>query len=243
MNRRAEARNLLRRHIEQELMLVPGEPLPVPVATSRLPAAALPPAITAAPAPAADGDKAAAMAALVASFRDCARCRLSEARKSIVFGSGNLDAALMIVGEWPGAEEDLQGLPFVGPAGQLLTKMLAAIDLAREQVFITNVVKCRPPGNRNPEPDEIAACGPLLAGQIAIIRPRLILALGGFAARTLVGTDEHVGITKMRGRTFLHDGIPCLPTFHPAYLLRNPAGKREAWVDMKRVRELLAEEK
>jgi DNA polymerase len=143
----------------------------------------------------------------------------------------------MFAGEAPGADEDAQGVPFVGRAGQLLTKIIEAIGLAREDVYIANVIKCRPPQNRNPEPDEIEQCEPFLFQQIDIIRPKVIVTLGKFAAHTLLRTDAP--ISRLRGRVFDYRGAKLIPTFHPAYLLRNPASKREVWEDMKLVRELL----
>lgn len=162
---------------------------------------------------------------------ECRRCKLSESRKRIVFGSGAARAQLMFVGEGPGREEDEQGEPFVGEAGRLLDRIIEAIRLRREDVYITNVVKCRPPGNRLPEPDEIRTCMPFLRRQIAAIRPRLICALGGCAAQSLLGTTAP--ISRLRGRFVDWGGIRVLPTFHPAYLLRNPEKKREVWEDMK----------
>lgn len=170
---------------------------------------------------------------------DCARCKLHAlGRRQVVFGVGNPHAGLMLVGEAPGADEDLQGEPFVGRAGQLLTKIIEAIGLRREDVYIANVIKCRPPGNRNPEPDEVAACQPFLFQQIDAIRPRVIVALGKSAAQSLLRTSEP--ITRLRGREFEFRGAILIPTFHPAYLLRNPSAKREVWADMKHVRERLA---
>jgi uracil-DNA glycosylase family 4 len=169
---------------------------------------------------------------------ECTRCKLHRlGRRRIVFGVGNPDAGLMFVGEAPGADEDLQGIPFVGRAGQLLTKIIEAIDLKREDVYIANVIKCRPPGNRNPEPDEVDTCEPFLFRQIDAIGPKVIVALGTFAARALLGTLEP--ISRLRGRTFEYRGATLVPTFHPAYLLRNPSSKREVWEDMKLVRALL----
>ena len=172
---------------------------------------------------------------------DCTRCKLSRlGRTQIVFGVGNPTADLMFVGEAPGADEDLQGEPFVGRAGQLLTKIIEAIGLKRENVYIANVIKCRPPQNRNPEPDEIEQCEPFLFRQIEIIRPKVIVTLGKFAAQTLLRTDEP--ISRLRGRVFEYRGSTLIPTFHPAYLLRNPASKREVWEDMKLVKRLLSPE-
>jgi DNA polymerase len=169
---------------------------------------------------------------------DCTRCKLHTlGRKQVVFGVGNPDANLMFVGEAPGADEDLQGIPFVGRAGQLLTKMIEAINLRREDVYIANVIKCRPPGNRNPEPDEIAQCEPFLFQQIAAIQPKVIVALGSFAAKTLLRSDE--SISRLRGRIYDFHGARLIPTFHPSFLLRSPDRKRDAWEDLKKARALL----
>jgi DNA polymerase len=169
---------------------------------------------------------------------DCQRCKLHRlGRSKVVFGVGSPTARLMFVGEGPGEEEDRQGEPFVGRAGQLLTKIIEAIGLTREQVYIANVVKCRPPGNRNPEPDEVATCEPFLFRQIDAIKPRVIVPLGKFAAQSLLRTGDP--ITRVRGRLFDCRGAVLIPTFHPAYLLRNPSAKREVWEDMKQVRAIL----
>jgi uracil-DNA glycosylase family 4 len=169
---------------------------------------------------------------------DCSRCKLHTlGRKQVVFGVGNPDADLMFVGEAPGADEDIQGEPFVGRAGQLLTKIIEAINLRREDVYIANVIKCRPPQNRNPEPDEVEQCQPFLFRQIDVIRPKVIVALGKFAAQCLLKTTDP--ITRIRGREYRYRDAILIPTYHPAYLLRNPSSKREVWEDMKRVRELL----
>lgn len=162
---------------------------------------------------------------------DCHRCRLSQGRSKIVFGDGDPKAQLVFVGEGPGFEEDQQGKPFVGPAGQLLTRIIEAINLTRSQVYICNIVKCRPPGNRNPEPEEINTCFPFLERQITAIQPDFICALGTFAAQTLLRTTTP--ISRLRGRFHEYRGIRVLPTYHPAYLLRNPEKKREVWEDMK----------
>ena len=168
---------------------------------------------------------------------DCRRCKLCEGRANIVFGDGSPLARLMFVGEGPGADEDRQGLPFVGRAGQLLNKIIEAMGLRREQVYIANVVKCRPPDNRTPHPDEVAACTPFLFRQIDIIAPAVIVALGSPASQALLETSA--GITKLRGTFREFRGIPVMPTFHPAYLLRNPAAKKEVWDDMRKVMTLL----
>ena len=172
---------------------------------------------------------------------DCRRCKLCTlGRSQVVFGVGNPRARLMFVGEAPGEEEDKRGEPFVGKAGQLLTKIIEAIGLAREQVYIANVIKCRPPGNRNPEADEVEQCEPFLFRQIEVIRPRVIVPLGKFAAQSLLKTMDP--ITRLRGRQFDYRGAVLIPTFHPAYLLRNPSAKREVWEDMKKVRSILQAE-
>lgn len=164
---------------------------------------------------------------------DCRRCRLCEKRTQVVFGVGDPAARLMFVGEGPGADEDAQGEPFVGRAGQLLTKMIEAMGLKRSQVYIANVVKCRPPENRTPLPDEVATCSPFLFRQIAAIRPRVIVCLGTPSAQAVLGTRET--ITRLRGTFRDVGGVRVMPTFHPAYLLRNPAAKREVWDDLKQV--------
>lgn len=164
----------------------------------------------------------------------CERCRLSRGRKNIVFGSGDPDARIVFVGEGPGADEDARGLPFVGKAGDLLTDIIQkGMKIPRESVYICNVVKCRPPGNRNPEDDEVAACAPFLRAQIAAIGPEVIVALGKFAAQTLLSTT--VPISRLRGRWGEFEGVPVMPTFHPAHLLRNPEFKREVWTDIQAV--------
>ena len=169
---------------------------------------------------------------------DCSRCKLHAlGRRHVVFGVGNPKADLMLVGEAPGADEDLRGEPFVGRAGQLLTKIIEAIGLRREDVYIANVIKCRPPQNRNPEQDEVDTCEPFLFRQIDAIRPSVVVALGSFAARALLRTTDP--ISRLRGRVFEYRGAKLIPTFHPAYLLRNPSSKREVWEDMKLARSLL----
>ncbi|MCA1585599.1 MAG: uracil-DNA glycosylase [Acidobacteria bacterium] len=172
---------------------------------------------------------------------DCSRCKLHTlGRRQVVFGVGNPSADLMFVGEGPGEEEDKQGEPFVGRAGQLLTKIIEAIGLKRQDVYIANVIKCRPPGNRNPEPDEVACCEPFLFRQVDVIRPKVIVSLGKFAAQSLLKTTDP--ITRLRGRVYQYRGAQLIPTFHPAYLLRNPSAKREVWEDMKKVRAILHDE-
>lgn len=164
---------------------------------------------------------------------DCKRCKLCNGRTQIVFGSGNPKAELVFVGEAPGADEDLQGVPFVGAAGQLLTKMIEAMKFTRDTVYICNVAKCRPPNNRNPEPDEIAACEPFLKAQLATLQPKVIVALGKFAAQTLL--RDSTPITRLRGQWRSYEGVPLMPTFHPAYLLRSPGEKKLAWSDLQEV--------
>ena len=176
--------------------------------------------------------------AVRADLGDCTRCKLHGlGRRQIVFGVGNPRAELMFVGEGPGHDEDVQGIPFVGRAGQLLTKIIEAINYRRDEVYIANVVKCRPPENRNPEPDEVATCRPFLLRQIAAIRPRVIVALGSVAAQALLETRDP--ISRLRGRVYLCGGARLIATFHPAYLLRSPERKRDTWEDMKKVRGLL----
>jgi DNA polymerase len=168
----------------------------------------------------------------------CTRCKLHAlGRKQVVFGVGSSEATLMFVGEAPGADEDQQGEPFVGRAGQLLTRIIEALGLQRRDVYIANVIKCRPPQNRNPEQDEVDTCEPFLFRQIDTIGPKVIVALGTFAARTLLRTLDP--ISRLRGRVYDYRGAKLIPTFHPAFLLRNPGAKREVWEDMKKVRDLL----
>ena len=164
---------------------------------------------------------------------DCKRCKLCNGRTQIVFGSGSPKAELVFVGEGPGEEEDKQGIPFVGAAGQLLTKMIEAMKFSRDTVYICNVVKCRPPGNRNPEPEEIQSCEPFLRAQLRVIKPKVIVALGKFAAQTLLREDT--AITRLRGQWRKYEGIDLMPTFHPAYLLRSPEEKKKTWMDLQEV--------
>ncbi len=182
------------------------------------------------------GDKGCGSPALLGirqELGDCTRCKLAAGRHRLVFGVGNPAAELVFVGEGPGEDEDRQGEPFVGRAGQLLTRMIEAMGYARGDVYIANVVKCRPPGNRNPEPDEIEACEPFLRAQLAAIRPRVIVALGKFAAQTLL--RESTPISRLRGRWTAYEGVKLMPTFHPAYLLRSPEEKKKAWEDLQLV--------
>lgn len=185
-------------------------------------------------------------AALREAVAACRACTLCERRTHTVFGVGNAQAHWMIVGEAPGENEDLQGEPFVGKAGQLLDSMLAAIGLTREaapperQVFIANTLKCRPPGNRNPTPEELARCEPFLVRQVALVKPRIILAMGRFAVQSLLRTEEPVG--RLRGRVHRYEGVPLVVTYHPAYLLRSPDDKARAWDDLCLAREVVARE-
>lgn len=229
----------------------------VRVTEPRKPGAAAPPARHSAPAPADKGapkcmeqrtiENAAAVLARTSSdesldsiradLKDCRRCKLWPGRKNIVFGSGNPHAELMFVGEAPGADEDEQGLPFVGRAGQLLTKIIESMNMRREDVFICNILKCRPPGNRNPEIDEIAACEQFLFRQIAAVKPKIICAVGAYGAQTLLRTTETIG--RLRGRLLDYRGAKLVATYHPAYLLRNPMEKRKVWEDMRVIRKYL----
>lgn len=174
---------------------------------------------------------------LIAYIGDCHRCPLGSERSRLVFGAGNSDAELVFVGEAPGREEDRTGEPFVGKAGQLLTDIIAAMGLSREDVYICNVIKCRPPGNRDPSPEEVSTCRPFLARQLRIISPRVVVALGSFAAQTLLETD--IRISMLRGNFHDFHGISLMPTYHPSYLLRNTNMKGHVWEDMKKVMGLL----
>ena len=186
------------------------------------------------------GSKEARLASLAAHVQRCRRCPLYRTRTHAVVSDGTPHAQLVFVGEAPGRDEDLRGVPFVGAAGQLLTKMIEAIGLRREAVYICNVLKDRPPGNRTPLPEEMEACLPFLEEQLAIVQPRVICTLGAVATKALLG--PHVAITKIRGQVRDYRGIPLVPTFHPAYLLRNPPAKKFAWVDLKKVKALLETE-
>jgi uracil-DNA glycosylase family 4 len=181
-------------------------------------------------------DPAAKLEEIRANLGECTRCKLHEHRTNIVFGVGSPRAKLMFVGEGPGADEDAQGEPFVGRAGKKLDEMITAIGLRREDVYIANIIKCRPPDNRDPQPDEVGTCAPFLFEQIAAIRPRVIVALGSPAAKTLLNT--RVGITRLRGTWHSYAGVPVMPTFHPAYLLRayTPENRRKVWEDLKAAR-------
>ena len=204
-----------------------GESAANPPAPEGAPASAL------SPAAGADWDE------LRACVAGCTRCELAQSRTNTVFGVGNMQADWMIIGEAPGAEEDRQGEPFVGRAGKLLDQMLLAIGQSRESVFIANILKCRPPNNRDPKPEEAAECREYLERQIALIRPRIILAVGRIAAQNLLGSSDPVG--RMRGRAHDLDGIPLVVTYHPAYLLRSPSQKRKSWSDLCLATRLAAE--
>ena len=204
-----------------------ADPAPAPVAPEPAPAAELPEASL---------DPPAALEVIASEVRACTRCALHGSRTQAVPGSGNPRAGLVLIGEAPGQEEDRQGLPFVGRSGQLLTDILRAIGFAREDVFICNILKCRPPGNRDPQREEAAACTPYLERQLAVIRPRLILCLGRIAAQRLLGTDASLG--SLRQALHFYGTFPVLATFHPAALLRNPAQKRDAWDDVRKARAL-----
>jgi len=220
----------------------PALTAPAPTAGPRIVAAApRPPRPPAAPVFSPEGAELRDLPAVREWVGDCQRCKLAGGRKTIVFGQGSPQAQLMFVGEAPGADEDEQGLAFVGRAGQLLTDIIEkGLKIPRADVFIANVLKCRPPQNRNPEPDEILACQPFLEKQIALIRPKVLVGLGKFSAQWLFKSMEP--ISRLRGRIGDYDGIKVVPTFHPAYLLRNPGAKKDVWEDMKVVRRLLAED-
>lgn len=184
-------------------------------------------------------EKAAALEAIRAELQKCCLCGLGKGRTNLVFGDGAADADLMFIGEAPGESEDLQGIPFVGRAGQLLTDIISAIGFTRQEVYIANICKCRPPNNRLPLPEEVQACLPFLMRQIEIIRPAVIVTLGNLATQTLLQTET--GITKLRGRFVQWNGAFLMPTYHPSYLLRNPSAKREVWIDMKAVHARMSE--
>ena len=181
-------------------------------------------------------DKGEALDAFREEICTCTHCPLGASRNQFVFGSGNPDAGIMFVGEAPGADEDRSGLPFVGAAGQLLTKIIEAMGLPREEVYICNILKCRPPGNRDPQPEEIAQCEPYLKRQIDLVQPRVLCTLGRFAAQTLLRSDLTMG--RLRQSEHRYEGIPLVATYHPAALLRNPQWKRPTWEDIKKVRRL-----
>ena len=207
----------------------------LPCPTGPAPADPMPSAVLAPPAT--QPNKTERLAHVAQEAERCRRCPLHTSRTHMVFSDGTADAQLVFVGEAPGHDEDLQGIPFVGAAGQLLTRMIEAIGLKREQVYICNVLKDRPPGNRTPLPEEMEACLPFLQEQLAVVQPKVICALGATAARALLGPGA--AITRVRGTLHDYHGTPVVPTFHPAYLLRNPDAKKQAWADLKLVRSLL----
>lgn len=234
----------MRQYIEQELMLPASRPASIESALSEARGVG---AVTLAMPHSADAkleaQRIAALQEVAADCAACTACALSASRTRVVPGAGSSLARLMLIGEGPGQAEDAQGTPFVGRCGQLLTKMLVAIDISREHVFITNIVKCRPPENRVPQPEEVAACLGYLERQIAIVKPELIVALGATAAGVLLNEADRAPISKIRGRMFAWRGIPLMPTYHPAYLLRANAAKKEAWKDMKQVLKFLSTSK
>lgn len=234
---RAELRRILftvKRHVEEQLELgfdrAPARKSPE-TAPPKPPVIESGQALLDAPQPAPFANQ--TLAELEAEAHACSRCGLSATRTNVVFGVGNPDADLMFVGEAPGHDEDLKGEPFIGRAGQLLTKIIEAMGFAREQVYIANVLKCRPPENRDPLPAEAAQCEPFLIRQLELVRPKLIVALGRHAVKSLLGTEER--IARLRGRFHAYHGVPVMPTYHPAFLLRNPDAKRDVWDDMKLV--------
>ena len=220
------------RAIEASRVGTPGAP-PADVPPLYAPPPVDAPSLEARAAPPGGAVGAAGLAVVREELGDCTRCKLAPKRTNIVYGVGDPDAPLVFVGEAPGADEDRTGEPFVGAAGQLLTKMIEAMGLGRQDVYICNILKCRPPGNRNPEPDEIAECEPFLKKQLAAIRPRMIVALGKFAAQCLLRSDAP--ISRLRGQWKQYQGIPLMPTYHPAFLLRTPSAKREVWADLQLV--------
>jgi DNA polymerase len=220
-----------------ELPLRAGGRPPVEAAQSATAEPGTPEAEPGAPTPAGEVTAAYQLQQLAERVRDCQQCRLHQGRRHVVFGTGNPQAALVFVGEAPGEEEDRQGEPFVGAAGQLLTRIIEAMGLRREQVYILNVIKCRPPGNRNPLADELAACRPILQAQLNYLQPQVLCALGTFAAQALLQTEER--ISRLRGRFHRLGNIQVMPTYHPAYILRNPQSKRAVWDDMQQIQRAL----
>ncbi|HDK37414.1 MAG TPA: uracil-DNA glycosylase [Thiolapillus brandeum] len=225
--------------ITRYVMREPSADIPASVAESAVTTAASAPKQSAA---AVSSDQSSAWEMLKARVASCTACELHTSRTQTVFGAGNTSARLMIVGEAPGAEEDRQGKPFVGRAGQLLNAMLHAIGLARQAVYIANILKCRPPGNRNPSPEEVAACRPFLQQQLSLIKPKVMLAVGGVAAHNLLDTDEAVGRLRNRVHYYGEDHIPLLVTYHPAYLLRRPEEKAKVWQDLQKLYGMLCED-
>ena len=211
------------RPVPRPAPLVPPEPAPAVAEPKAPPVPVLEPT-----------ERTRRLAVLAETVKGCTRCALAAGRTQTVFARGTGSARLMFVGEGPGADEDAQGFPFVGKAGQLLDRMIAAMGFERDEVYVANIVKCRPPNNRKPEPEEMAACLPYLAEQVDLVAPEVIVALGATAVQGLFGTGE--GIMRIRGRWRLYKGrVPVMPTFHPAYLLRTPAAKREVWDDLQAV--------
>jgi uracil-DNA glycosylase len=208
----------------------PVTPAPAPASSSSPPVVA---------APSATGDRTRALDLLCGAATGCTACRLAESRTTVVFGEGNPAARVVVVGEAPGADEDRTGRPFVGRAGKLLDLLLASVGFPRETVYICNVLKCRPPGNRNPQPDEVEACNHFLRGQLEAIRPAAVLACGSFSAQTLLGTAEPIG--RLRRSSQSYEGVPLVATYHPAALLRNPSWIRPVWEDLQRLRRIVDE--
>jgi len=220
--------------LAQSLLSLPAEPRAAPRPLASAPLASAPAAASAPTSLLGKEERQTRLAVLADEAKACVKCALHVERKQTVFARGNGSSGLCFVGEGPGADEDAQGFPFVGAAGQLLDKMIAAMGIERDDVYVCNIVKCRPPKNRTPEPDEMSTCMPYLVEQLSLVEPQVIVALGKTAVQGLFGTAE--GITRIRGRWRLYQGrIAVMPTFHPAYLLRNPAAKREVWADLQLV--------
>ncbi len=231
---------LLRARMDIEgpgMFVPPGERAALMAQASRLGSGGSP--VSAGVGPVADIGSIDSIDALRGIAETCTRCSLHESRRTVVFADGPDRARVMCVGEAPGAREDETGVPFVGRAGQLLDRLLVSVGLSREDVYIANVLKCRPPGNRNPQPDEIEQCSPFLRRQVALVGPEVVVAFGTFAAQTLLGVRESLG--RLRGRVHEYEGVPLVATYHPAALLRNPQWTRPSWEDLQRVRHLLAE--
>lgn len=212
-----------------------ARPAPAPVVAP--PLLEVDPPVAQADAPTDRASRSAALAVIQREVAGCAACKLAQRRTQTVFSRGNPEARLVFIGEGPGEQEDKQGVPFVGPAGQLLDKIIVAMSLAPEEVYVCNVVKCRPPGNRTPEPDEVTACTPFLLRQLGVVRPEVIVTLGRTATGFLLGSNAPM--SRLRGQWHAYQGIPLLPTWHPSYLLREPAHKGETWSDMKLVMQRL----
>lgn len=222
--------------MRQFFSAMPQKEMPLPADKTPVMPPPLPPRqerVVPPPAPAVNDPGAGDLETLRQSIINCRNCPLCTGRRNVVFGEGNPQAKLMFIGEAPGADEDFQGRPFVGKAGQLLDRMIAAMQFSRQEVYIANIVKCRPTDNRAPAPDEIAGCIPVLHRQIAIIRPEVIVCLGSVAAKALLQTEN--GISRLRGKWCSYENIPVMPTFHPAYLLRQESAKKDAWLDLQQV--------